>query len=132
MTSVKAKKPDGKAAGTVQLPAEVFGVEPNTAVMHQVVVAIRNHVAHGRIGQQPLPDPIVEPFGSGQHAMRSVMHQDRKAELPAADHDHGGDEGEGVGPQRIDRHGSADQHDQPDHNGDDDQRSEHGFQALQR
>jgi large subunit ribosomal protein L4 len=39
MTSVKAKKPDGKAAGTVQLPAEVFGVEPNTAVMHQVVTA---------------------------------------------------------------------------------------------
>jgi large subunit ribosomal protein L4 len=39
MSSVKAKKADGKAAGTVQLPEEVFGVEPNTAVMHQVVTA---------------------------------------------------------------------------------------------
>ena len=31
--------PDGKKDGSVELPAELFDVEPNIALMHQVVIA---------------------------------------------------------------------------------------------
>jgi large subunit ribosomal protein L4 len=33
------KKADGADGGSVELPDDVFGIEPNTAVMHQVVTA---------------------------------------------------------------------------------------------
>ena len=33
------KTPTGAGAGTVDVPDELFGIEPNTAVMHQVVTA---------------------------------------------------------------------------------------------
>ena len=33
------KSPTGTGAGTVDLPDELFGIEPNVAVMHQVVTA---------------------------------------------------------------------------------------------
>jgi len=33
------KSPTGTGAGTVDVPDELFGIEPNTAVMHQVVTA---------------------------------------------------------------------------------------------
>jgi large subunit ribosomal protein L4 len=39
MTSVAIKTPAGKAAGTVELPAEIFDVQTNIALLHQVVVA---------------------------------------------------------------------------------------------
>ncbi|GAA3537918.1 50S ribosomal protein L4 [Amycolatopsis ultiminotia] len=39
MTSVELKTPAGKADGTVELPAEIFDVQANIALMHQVVVA---------------------------------------------------------------------------------------------
>ncbi len=39
MTSVTTKKADGGDGGTVELPDDIFGIEPNTAVMHQVVTA---------------------------------------------------------------------------------------------
>jgi large subunit ribosomal protein L4 len=38
-TSVDVRKPDGGVDGTVELPAEVFDVAENKALMHQVVVA---------------------------------------------------------------------------------------------
>jgi large subunit ribosomal protein L4 len=38
-TSVTVKTPAGKAAGSVDLPGEIFGIEPNQAVLHQVVTA---------------------------------------------------------------------------------------------
>lgn len=37
----------GSAAGTVELPDDLFGIEPNVAVMHQVVTA---QLAHRRAG----------------------------------------------------------------------------------
>ena len=37
--TVNVTDPKGATVGTVDLPAEVFGVEPNIALMHQVVVA---------------------------------------------------------------------------------------------
>ncbi|OLQ86664.1 50S ribosomal protein L4, partial [Vibrio panuliri] len=33
------RTPDGKTAGTVDLPADIFDKEPNISLMHQVVVA---------------------------------------------------------------------------------------------
>lgn len=39
MPTVSIKTPAGKAAGKVDLDAEIFGIEPNIAVMHQVVNA---------------------------------------------------------------------------------------------
>jgi large subunit ribosomal protein L4 len=38
-TSVEVRKPDGGVDGSVDLPAEVFDVAENKALMHQVVVA---------------------------------------------------------------------------------------------
>ena len=39
MPTVSIKTPAGKAAGSVDLDAEIFGIEPHVAVMHQVVTA---------------------------------------------------------------------------------------------
>src|SRR6187397_3618770 len=41
MASLKidVRTPDGKTDGSVELPAELFDVEPNIALMHQVVTA---------------------------------------------------------------------------------------------
>lgn len=39
MAEIALKSLDGKTKGTVSLPDDVFGIEPNVAVMHQVVVA---------------------------------------------------------------------------------------------
>ncbi len=39
MSSIEVKSVEGQAAGTVELSSDVFGIEPNVPVMHQVVVA---------------------------------------------------------------------------------------------
>ena len=39
MSTVEVKQPAGSADGSVELPADVFDVEPNIPLMHQVVVA---------------------------------------------------------------------------------------------
>lgn len=39
VTSVEVKTPAGASAGTLDLPAEVFGVQVNVPLIHQVVVA---------------------------------------------------------------------------------------------
>jgi large subunit ribosomal protein L4 len=39
MTSLTMKKADGGAGSAIDLPDEIFGIEPNVAVMHQVVTA---------------------------------------------------------------------------------------------
>ena len=39
MTSLPMKNASGADADSVELPDEIFGIEPNTAVMHQVVTA---------------------------------------------------------------------------------------------
>lgn len=38
MSNVELKTPAGKADGTVELPAEIFDVQANVALMHQVVI----------------------------------------------------------------------------------------------
>lgn len=49
MTSITLKTVAGKDAGSVDLAAEIFGVQPNVPVMHQVVTA---QLAHRRAGTQ--------------------------------------------------------------------------------
>src|SRR6476661_4989843 len=36
---IPVRTPDGKKDGSVELPADLFDVEPNIALMHQVVIA---------------------------------------------------------------------------------------------
>jgi len=49
MTSVDIRKVDGSSSGSVELPAAMFAIEPNVAVMHQVVTA---QLAGARAGTQ--------------------------------------------------------------------------------
>ena len=49
MASVTVKSPAGKKGGSVELADEVFGIEPNVPVMHQVVTA---QLAARRAGTQ--------------------------------------------------------------------------------
>ena len=46
---VERRAADGTVLGTVDLEPEWFGIEPNTALMHQVVVAQRHEGAE-RLG----------------------------------------------------------------------------------
>ena len=39
MASITMKTATGADSGTVELPDDIFGIEPNVAVMHQVVTA---------------------------------------------------------------------------------------------
>ena len=47
MSTVDVRNPEGKVVGTAELPEEIFGIEPNVPVMHQVVTA---QLAHARSG----------------------------------------------------------------------------------
>lgn len=49
MAKLTMKNPAGKTGSSIELPDEVFGIVPNVAVMHQVVVA---QLAHRRAGTQ--------------------------------------------------------------------------------
>jgi len=39
VSTLTTKKADGAAGASVELPDEIFGIEPNVALMHQVVTA---------------------------------------------------------------------------------------------
>ena len=47
MSKIEVKNVEGKAAGTVELSDNVFGIEPNVPVMHQVVVAYEASLRQG-------------------------------------------------------------------------------------
>jgi hypothetical protein len=78
------------------------------AMMHEMVMAITDHLAENRIGAQPLTGPFVPPTRLHQNAVGGVMHQDRETKLTAADDDDSSQECERVRPDRIDRHRRAD------------------------
>jgi large subunit ribosomal protein L4 len=46
-TTVEVRTPDGRTAGTVELPAEIFDASASIALMHQVVVAQRAAARQG-------------------------------------------------------------------------------------
>jgi large subunit ribosomal protein L4 len=56
----------GKASGTVELPDEIFGIEPNVAVMHQ---AVKAHLANRRQGTHKTK-PRNEVRGGGRKPWR--------------------------------------------------------------
>ena len=47
MSSIEVKSVEGQAAGTVELSSDVFGIEPNIPVVHQVVVAYEASLRQG-------------------------------------------------------------------------------------
>lgn len=47
MASVEVKDQEGKAAGTVELPDEVYGIEPNLAVVHSVITNYLSSLRQG-------------------------------------------------------------------------------------
>ena len=47
MSNIEVKNVEGQAAGTVELSSDVFGIEPNVPVMHQVVVAYEAGLRQG-------------------------------------------------------------------------------------
>ena len=49
MAKVKVVKMDGKAAGTMEISDEIFGIEPNENAVHEVV---KNYLANQRQGTQ--------------------------------------------------------------------------------
>ena len=51
MTTISLKSPDGKSAGSLELDASLFGVQPNVPVMHQVVTAQLAARRAGKIGR---------------------------------------------------------------------------------
>lgn len=57
---------NGKTSGTVELPDEIFGIEPNVAVMHQ---AVKAHLANRRQGTSKAK-PRNEVRGGGRKPWR--------------------------------------------------------------
>lgn len=47
MSSIEVKNVEGQPAGTVELSSDVFGIEPNIPVVHQVVVAYEASLRQG-------------------------------------------------------------------------------------
>ncbi len=47
MSNIEVKNVEGQAAGTVELSSDVFGIEPNIPVVHQVVVAYEASLRQG-------------------------------------------------------------------------------------
>ena len=60
MTSIEIKNAVRRAAGTVELPAEVFNVQTNVPLIHQVVVAQLAAARQGTPRPRPVPRwPVV-------------------------------------------------------------------------
>ena len=47
MSNIEVKNVEGQAAGTVELSSDVFGIEPNIPVVHQVVTAYEASLRQG-------------------------------------------------------------------------------------
>ena len=58
MSTVTMRDGTGADAGTVELPETVFGIEPNVAVMHQVVTA---QLAAARAGTKAARTTEMQP-----------------------------------------------------------------------
>ena len=66
MSAIKVLNMAGAEVGTVELNDSIFGVEPNTAVVHEVV---KNHLANCRQGTQSALTPA-EVSGGGKKPWR--------------------------------------------------------------
>ena len=78
MASVSVKTQDGGSAGDAELDAEVFGIEPNVAVMHQVVnaqLAARRAGTHSTLTRREVRGGGAKPWrqkGTGRARAGSI------------------------------------------------------------
>jgi large subunit ribosomal protein L4 len=93
MASISVKTVAGKDAGSVELASEVFGVQPNVPVMHQVVVA---QLAHRRAGTQSTKTRA-EVSGGGKKPFRQKGTGNARQGSTRAPHYSGG--GVALGPK---------------------------------
>ena len=73
MSSVNVLDMQGKKVGTVDLSDSIFGIEPNKAVMHQMVVSFLANQRHGT--QSALTRSEVS--GGGKKPWRQKAQQER-------------------------------------------------------
>jgi len=69
MSKVDIKKSDGAKSGTIELDENIFGIEPNVAVMHQVVnaqLAAKKRTSSDGGDSTPIRNDAYVGFGLGQ------------------------------------------------------------------
>ena len=87
MSSVKVLNMAGAEVGTAELNDAIFGIEPNTAVVHEVV---KNHLANCRQGtQSALPRAEVSGGGKKPWRQKGTGHA-RQGSTRAPQWTHGG------------------------------------------
>jgi large subunit ribosomal protein L4 len=93
MSTITMKSTAGADAGTLELPADIFGIEPNVPVMHQVVTA---QLAHRRAGTQSTKTRA-EVAGGGRKPFRQKGTGNARQGSTRAPHWSGG--GVALGPK---------------------------------
>ncbi len=73
MSTIKVLNMSGAEVGTVELSDGIFGIEPNQAVVHEVV---KNHLANRRQGTQSALTRA-EVSGGGKEALAAEGHRPR-------------------------------------------------------
>ena len=87
MSAIKVLNMAGAEVGTVELNDSIFGIEPNTAVVHEVV---KNHLANCRQGtQSALTRPEVSGGGKKPWRQKGTGHA-RQGSTRAPQWTHGG------------------------------------------
>ena len=87
MSAIKVLNMAGAEVGTVELNDSIFGVEPNTAVVHEVV---KNHLANCRQGtQSALTRAVVSGGGKKPWRQKGTGHA-RQGSTRAPQWTHGG------------------------------------------
>lgn len=99
MPSVTLKNATGKDAGSVELDDEVFGVQPNVPVMHQVVTA---QLAHRRAGTQSTKTRA-EVSGGGKKPFKQKGTGNARQGSTRAPHFSGGGVALGPKPRKYDQ-----------------------------
>ena len=99
MSSVSLKTPAGKDAGSLELDAEVFGIQPNVPVMHQVVTA---QLAARRSGTQSTKTRA-EVSGGGKKPFKQKGTGNARQGSTRAPHFSGGGVALGPKPRKYDQ-----------------------------
>ncbi len=99
MSSISLKTPAGKDAGSVELDAEVFGIQPNVPVMHQVVTA---QLAARRAGTQSTKTRA-EVSGGGKKPFKQKGTGNARQGSTRAPHFSGGGVALGPKPRKYDQ-----------------------------
>jgi len=99
MTTISLKSPDGKSAGSLELDASLFGVQPNVPVMHQVVTA---QLAARRAGTQS-SKTRAEVSGGGKKPFKQKGTGNARQGSIRAPHYSGGGVALGPKPRKYDQ-----------------------------